>query len=158
MLLILCLVNEDWLLMIAAFSTSCRSLADKVVFFFHLDAGAQSRCDDFHTPARGCGSNSFGNRLIAVISARSPQSAHVRVCSFPPFLLRPPNPPLQFLWATSTSRAPAPSSGSGGRLRCTALSWCRRTWAAGPWTNTTPSTFAAVRGACLRVKCFSSTV
>lgn len=148
MLLILGFAHEDWLLLIAVFPTSGRSLSDEASppGAFRLDARARSRCVEFHTPTRGCGFNSFGNRLITVITAHA---AHSRVLmSAPP--RHPPTPLLQFLWVTSMSRAPAPSSGSGGRLRCTALSWCRPTWAAGPWTNTTPSTYAAVR-----VKSFS---
>lgn len=95
---------------------------------------------------------------MTVITAHSTQHTHVSVMLlvfFSLFLLLLPTPLLQFLWVTSTSRAPAPSSGSGGRLPCTALSWCRPTWAAGPWTNTTPSTCAAVRAASLCRKCLS---
>lgn len=96
--------------------------------------------------------------VMTVITAHSTQSTHVSVMLlvfFFLFLLLLPTPLLQFLWVTSTSRAPAPSSGSGGRLPCTALSWCRPTWAAGPWTNTTPSTCAAVRATSLCRKCLS---
>lgn len=96
--------------------------------------------------------------VITVITAHRTQRTHGCGYAFSflfLFLLLLPTPLLQFLWVTSTSRAPAPSSGSGGRLPCTALSWCRPTWAAGPWTNTTPSTCAAVRAASLCRKCLS---
>lgn len=150
MLLILGFAHEDWLLLIAAFPTSGRSLSDEASppGAFRLDACARCRCVKFRMPTRGCGFNSFGNRLITVITA---QAAH-SYAGMLGFFFRPL---FQFLWVTSTSHAPAPSSGSGGRLRCTALSWCRRTWAAGPWTNTTPSTSAAVRAASL---CASQTL
>lgn len=52
---------------------------------------------------------------------------------------------FQFLSAMSMSHVLALSSGRGGRHWCRDLSWSHQTWEVGRWTNTTLSTYAAVR-------------